>query len=81
MVSYSGSLREDAFFNEAGNPLRFSKSGNPEIEKAYATHYVDLGRAEQLKKEKMEKAAAIRAGRLGKTSGMPEMNISENNNG
>ena len=33
MVSYSGSLREDAFFNEAGNPLRFSKSGNPEIEK------------------------------------------------
>ena len=39
-------------------PLRFSKSGNPEIEKAYATHYVDLGRTEQLKKEKMEKAAA-----------------------
>jgi hypothetical protein len=33
VVSYSGSLREDAFFNEAGNPLRFSKSGNPEIEK------------------------------------------------
>lgn len=22
-------------------PLRFSKSGNPEIERAYATHYVD----------------------------------------
>ena len=42
---------------------------------------MDLGRAEQLKKEKIEKAAAIRAGRLGKTSGMPEMNISENNNG
>lgn len=61
-------------------PLRFSKSGNPEIEKAYATHYVDLGRAEQLKKEKMEKAAAIQAGRLDKTSGMSEMNISENNN-
>ena len=38
-------------------PLRFSKSGNPEIENAYATHYVDLGRTEQLKKEKMEKAA------------------------
>ncbi len=25
-------------------PLRFSKSGNPEIEKAYVTNYVDLGR-------------------------------------
>lgn len=61
-------------------PLRFSKSGNPDIEKAYATHYVDLGRAEQLKKEKMEKAAAVQAGRLDKTSGMSEMNISENNN-
>ena len=35
-------------------PLRFSKSGNPEIEKAYATHYVDSGRTEQLKKEKRE---------------------------
>ena len=61
-------------------PLRFSKSGNPEIEKAYATHYVDLGRAEQLKKEKMEKAAAVQTGRLDKTPSMPEMNSSENNN-
>ncbi len=42
--------------------------------------YVDLGRAEQLKKEKMEKAVAIQAGRLDKTPGMSEMNISENNN-
>ena len=25
-------------------PLRFSKSGNPEIEKAYATHYVDTAK-------------------------------------
>lgn len=25
-------------------PLRFSKSGNPEIERAYATHYVDENR-------------------------------------
>lgn len=32
-------------------PLRFSKSGNTEIEKAYATHYVDSGRTEQLKKK------------------------------
>ena len=38
-------------------PLRFSKSRNPEIEKAYATHYVDLGRTEQLKKEEMKKTA------------------------
>lgn len=40
-------------------PLRFSKSGNPEIERAYATHYVDSGRVEQLKKEKQEKAAIL----------------------
>lgn len=31
-------------------PLRFSKSGNPEIEKAYATHYVDTAKCEELKK-------------------------------
>lgn len=30
-------------------PLRFSKSGNPEIEKSYATHFVDLKRTAQLK--------------------------------
>ena len=42
---------------------------------------MDLGRAEQLKKEKMEKAAAVQTGGVDKTSGMPEMNISENNNG
>lgn len=38
--------------------LRFSKSGNPEIEKAYATHYVDSGRTEQLKKEKLEQTVS-----------------------
>lgn len=32
-------------------PLRFSKSGKPEIEKAYATHYVDVKKIEQLKKD------------------------------
>ncbi|MBC5744896.1 hypothetical protein FMM74_015240 [Lachnospiraceae bacterium MD308] len=37
-------------------PLRFSRSGSPEIERAYATHYVDLKRVDQLKKEKQEKA-------------------------
>ena len=36
---------------------------------------------EQLKKERMEKAAAVQAGRLDKMSGMPEINISESNNG
>lgn len=41
-------------------PLRFSKSGNPEIEKAYATHYVDLEKVERLKKERQKKAEALR---------------------
>ena len=30
-------------------PLRFSKSGDPEIERWYATHFVDLKRTAQLK--------------------------------
>ena len=38
-------------------PLRFSKSGNPEIEQRYATHYVDLKRTNQLKVEKAAKLA------------------------
>ena len=59
-------------------PLRFSKSGNTEIEKAYATHYVDLGRTEQLKKEKMGKAAVTDPERIpDKTPGIPEMKISD----
>ena len=41
-------------------PLRFSKSGNPEIEWAYATHYVDLGRVEQLKKERQKKEDVLK---------------------
>lgn len=32
--------------------LRFSKSGNENIERAYATHYVDAARMEKLKTEK-----------------------------
>ena len=32
-------------------PLRFSKSGNPDIERAYATHFVDAQRIEQITKE------------------------------
>lgn len=60
-------------------PLRFSKSGNPEIERAYATHYVDLDRVEQLKKEKLEKTVSS-----GKTDisdkawDKPETNVSDN---
>jgi len=33
--------------------LRFSKSGDPEIEKAYATHYVDSKRIAEMKAEQM----------------------------
>lgn len=33
-------------------PLRFSKSGRPEIEREYATHYVDVERTAQLKSQK-----------------------------
>ena len=36
-------------------PLRFSKSGNEQIERAYATHYVDQKRITQLKQEKKAK--------------------------
>lgn len=32
-------------------PLRFSKSGDPEIEQRYATHFVDVKRTAQLKTE------------------------------
>ena len=36
-------------------PLRFSKSGKEDIERAYATHFVDVQRTEQIKKEKEDK--------------------------
>ena len=62
-------------------PLRFSKSGNPEIENAYATHYVDLGRTEQLKKEKTGKAAAANQAEIpDETQDMP-VNISDSRSG
>lgn len=35
--------------------LRFSKSGKPEIERAYATHFVDLKRTEELKAQRLAK--------------------------
>ena len=37
-------------------PLRFSKSGAPEIERWYATHFVDTKRVSQLKAAAQEKA-------------------------
>ncbi len=37
-------------------PLRFSKSGDPEIERWYATHFVDTKRVSQLKAAALEKA-------------------------
>lgn len=40
-------------------PLRFSRSGNPEIEKKYATHYVDPFRTEELKKTRQIQAKRI----------------------
>ena len=39
--------------------LRFSKSGTPEIEKAYATYYVDPVRIGQLKEEKQRQAERV----------------------
>lgn len=38
-------------------PLRFSKSGDPDIERWYATHWVDSGRIAELKKMSIEKGA------------------------
>ena len=39
-------------------PLRFSKSGNPDVDGTYATHYVDTKRIEQIKKESQDKVNA-----------------------
>ena len=36
-------------------PLRFSKSGDPEIERWYATHFVDTKRVSQLKAAALER--------------------------
>ena len=35
-------------------PLRFSKSGDPNIEQAYATHYVDTKRIDETKAQSIE---------------------------
>ena len=39
-------------------PLRFSKTGAPEIERAYATHFVDSRQIAKLKEQHKEEAAA-----------------------
>ena len=33
-------------------PLQFSKSGNPDVEKWYATHFVDIKRLQEIKGKK-----------------------------
>ena len=35
-------------------PLRFSKSNNPDIERQYATHYVDLKRTRELQEKSLQ---------------------------
>lgn len=40
-------------------PLRFSKSGNPEIERLYATHYVDEKRIAEIKAERISAIGAL----------------------
>lgn len=42
-------------------PLRFSKSGDPEIEKWYATHFVDVNRTAALKEAAIAKAEEPKA--------------------
>ena len=39
-------------------PLRFSKTGAPEIERAYATHFVDSRQIAKLKEQQKEAATA-----------------------
>ena len=39
-------------------PLRFTKSGNPEVEKSYATHFVDSKRIAELKAAKKARLSA-----------------------
>lgn len=39
-------------------PLRFSKSGNPDVERWYATHFVDLKRIAELKSAKQKNVSS-----------------------
>lgn len=43
-------------------PLRFSKSGAAEIERQYATHFVDLHRTAQLKEARQSKGSSEEGG-------------------
>ena len=42
-------------------PLHFSKSGNPEVERWYATHFVDVKRIAELKKARQESPVSVDA--------------------
>ena len=42
-------------------PLHFSKSGNPEVERWYATHFVDAKRIAELKKARQESPISVDA--------------------
>lgn len=44
-----GAKKKDGQGHKPIIPLRFSKSGNPEIEKSYATHFIDTKRINLLK--------------------------------
>ncbi len=47
-----GGKRKAGQGGQGATALRFSKSGSPEIEKAYATHFVDTKRIEELKTQR-----------------------------
>ena len=44
-----GVRRKNGIGHKPVIPLQFSKSGSPEIERSYATHFVDLARVQELK--------------------------------
>ena len=44
-----GVRRKNGIGHKPVIPLQFSKSGSPEIEQSYATHFVDLTRVQELK--------------------------------
>lgn len=50
-----GAKKKNSQGGKPGALLRFSKSGSPEIERQYATHFVDLKRTAQLKTERAAK--------------------------
>ena len=47
-----GTKKRDGQGKQKIIPLRFSKSGNPDVEKWYATHFVDVKRIQEIKDKK-----------------------------